>query len=84
MNKHDLLVLANECCAAAPAENGLALMMDGGDLERFAAKIAQAEREACAITAAIHSQYPITTDYDRGYAKARKDCAADIRARSTP
>ena len=26
----------------------------------------------------IHSQYPITTDFDRGYAKARKDAAAAI------
>ena len=40
------------------------------------------EREACAITAAIHSQYPITTDYDRGYNAGRMSAAAAIRARS--
>lgn len=32
----------------------------------------------------IHSQYPITTDFDRGYDKARKDAAqAVVRALST-
>jgi hypothetical protein len=36
--------------------------------------------EECAIRAAVHSQYPITTDFDRGYDKARKDAAASIRS----
>lgn len=38
------------------------------------------ERERCALIAALHSQYPITTEYDKGYAKARADTAAAIRA----
>ena len=37
------------------------------------------ERERCALVAALHSQYPVTTDYDRGYDKARADAAAEIR-----
>jgi hypothetical protein len=40
-----------------------------------------AERDRCALVAALHSQYPVTTDYDRGYAKARADAAAAIRRR---
>ena len=46
------------------------------------AKLLQAtldERERCALVAALHSQYPVTTDYDRGYDKARADAAAEIR-----
>lgn len=38
-----------------------------------------AERERCATVAALHSQYPVTTEYDKGYAKARADAAAAIR-----
>lgn len=34
----------------------------------------------CAVIAAIHSQYPITDEYDKGYDKARKDAAMAIRA----
>ncbi len=39
----------------------------------------KAETERCALVAALHSQYPVTTDYDMGYAKARADAAAAIR-----
>lgn len=39
----------------------------------------KAETERCALVAALHNQYPVTTDYDRGYAKARADAAAAIR-----
>ena len=45
----------------------------------------QAERRAaemqikCAIAASTHSQYPITTDYDIGYAMGREHAAAAIR-----
>lgn len=38
-----------------------------------------AERERCALRVALHSQYPITTDFDRGYDKARKDAAETLR-----
>lgn len=40
---------------------------------------AKAERERCAQRVALHSQYPIETDYDRGYDKARKDAAETLR-----
>lgn len=41
---------------------------------------AKAERARCALRVALHSQYPITTDFDRGYDKARKDAADELRA----
>ena len=44
---------------------------------------AVAERERCAQRVALHSQYPIQTDYDRGYDKARKDAAETLRNMST-
>ncbi len=40
---------------------------------------AKAERTRCALRVALHSQYPIETDYDRGYDKARKDAAETLR-----
>ena len=43
---------------------------------RDAAKV---ERARCALRVALHSQYPIETDYDRGYDKARKDAAETLR-----
>lgn len=39
----------------------------------------KAERARCALRVALHSQYPITTDFDRGYDKARKDAAETLR-----
>ncbi|MGK8887416.1 hypothetical protein [Burkholderia gladioli] len=36
--------------------------------------------EQCAVLAATHSQYPVETDFDHGYAKARRDAAHSIRA----
>ena len=41
----------------------------------------RAVRQGDAITAALHSQYPIETDYDRGYAAGRRDAAKAIRDR---
>lgn len=38
------------------------------------------ERKRRALHVALHSQYPIETDFDRGYDKARKDAAAELRA----
>lgn len=43
----------------------------------------RAERARCALRVALHSQYPIQTDYDRGYDKARKDAAETLRNMST-
>ena len=44
---------------------------------------AKAERARCALRVALHSQYPIETDYDRGYDKARKDAAETLWNMST-
>lgn len=49
-------------------------------LERFAALVRAQALSDAAIEAAIHSQYPATTDFDRGYGKGRKDAADKIRA----
>lgn len=46
----------------------------GHELSRAAAL------EEASIAAAIHSQYPIETEFDRGYAKARRDAANKIHA----
>ena len=40
--------------------------------------------DECATRAAIHSQYPITTDFDRGYDRGRQDAAKAIRALKEP
>lgn len=45
-------------------------------------KAVRDERGACAIAAVIHSQYPITTDYDKGYDAGRRDAAAAILVRN--
>lgn len=42
----------------------------------------QAGMHEAAMISAIHSQYPVTTDFDRGYAMARSDAAKLIRERS--
>lgn len=47
-------------------------------------KMVKAERDACAITAVIHSQYPVTTEYDRGFDAGSKRAADAIRARGQP
>ena len=43
----------------------------------------KAERKRCATRVLLHSQYPIETDYDRGYDQARKDAAETLRNMST-
>lgn len=40
---------------------------------------AATERARCALRVALHSQYPIETDFDRGYDKSRKDAAETLR-----
>ncbi len=61
--------------------------VDGDKLRgNIAAALTQARTEGrkagledAARTAAIHNQYPIENDFDRGYDKARKDAAEAIR-----
>ena len=49
--------------------------------EAILGAIQRAVLKECAIDAVIHSQYPIDCEFDRGYDKARKDCAEKIRSR---
>lgn len=67
-----------ERLAALEAENA-ALKREAHEWWTAARDATKAETERCALVAALHSQYPVTTDYDRGYAKARADAAAAIR-----
>lgn len=70
MTRDEVIAMARE--AGIPASTGL----HAQDLERFAALVAAAEREACAQVC------------DEVYLAAREhqaqDCAAAIRSRSTP
>lgn len=75
MTKDDILRMARDCSLA-----------DGGTefqtlLERFAALVAAAEREACAKV--CESRMVITPDWqlDQHYNQAASHCAAAIRAR---
>ena len=43
----------------------------------------RARVDQAAAIAAIHSQYPIETEFDKGYAEARSDAAKDIRERTS-
>lgn len=72
--------------AAVEAEVRERLRTDNAKLAReahtwwtAARDAAKAERTRCALRVALHSQYPIETDYDRGYDKARKDAAETLR-----
>lgn len=71
--------LTAERLAALEAENA-ALKREAHAWWTAARDATKAETERCALVAALHSQYPVTTDYDRGYAKARADAAAAIRS----
>ena len=68
--------------AALEAENA-ALKREAHAWWTAARDATVAERERCAQRVALHSQYPIQTDYDRGYDKARKDAAETLRNMST-
>lgn len=49
-------------------------------LEEFAREIAGLAYEDAATRVVLHCQYPITTEFDRGYDKSRKDAARAILA----
>jgi hypothetical protein len=73
-----ILEIVGECFGADKYHFGAA------QYERFARAIERAAREAAIEearqAAVIHSQYPITTDFDRGYDAGSKDAGARIRA----
>lgn len=67
-----------ECCAGH--ENARSFAAEQIRQAEQAARVKALEE--CRIIASIHSQYPITTDYDRGYDQARKDAAGEIKVRA--
>jgi uncharacterized membrane protein len=80
MNKEDIIRMAREACDQAPREdwNSTAWVFGDETLERFAALVAAAEREACAKVCEI-----LEAEDDSFYAEfsGAIDCAAAIRAR---
>ena len=70
--------LTAERLVALEAENA-ALKREAHTWWAAARDAAKAERARCALRVALHSQYPITTDFDRGYDKARQDAAETLR-----
>ena len=70
MTRDDIIRMARE---AGAHEKHLVMHMDFDDLERFAALVAAAERDACA---------KVCEDY--GTSNTTKACAQAIRARSAP
>lgn len=70
--------LTAERLAALESQNA-ALAREAHTWWAAARDAAKAERARCALRVALHSQYPITTDFDRGYDKARKDAAEMLR-----
>jgi hypothetical protein len=77
MNRDDIIRMARESCAADkidPWQNGF-WVLTHRDLERFAALVAAAEREACA---------KVCDEMDHNGVMIAADCAAAIRARGVP
>jgi len=80
MDREEIIRMAREACDQAPREdwNSTAWVFGDETLERFAALVAAAEREACAKACEI-----LGAEDDSFYAEfsRAKDCAAAIRAR---
>ena len=89
MNKEDIIRMAHEAgfTGPVPADGYMGLAYDrreggetGGSLERFAALVAAAEREACAKVCETYEVASIKNDA-HNTAKIFNHCAAAIRAR---
>jgi hypothetical protein len=82
MNRDDIIRMAREAGSypAAPVDRAL-LLFSESHLERFAALVAAAEREACAkvCDSSIHDTY--IGGYTGAIHSARRECAAAIRQR---
>ena len=81
MNREDITRMAREANIKQAIETPHLLMVH--ELERFAALVAAAEREACAkvCDSSIHDTY--IGGHTGAIHSARRECAAAIRARST-
>ena len=78
MSRDEIIRMARE---AGAHEKHLVMYMDFDDLERFAALVAADERIACAISCEVNAARWVD-DMRKNY--AAHECAAAIRARSTP
>ena len=78
MTRDDIIRMARE---AGAHEKHLVMYMDFDDLERFASLVAADERIACAISCEVNAARWVD-DMRKNY--AAHECAAAIRARSTP
>jgi hypothetical protein len=83
MTKDDILRMAREALNGVTTdERGSADLTPM--LERFAALVAAAEREACAKVCESKMPNPVVNWSDAQIVEALRDCAAAIRARSNP
>ena len=86
MNREEVIRMARE---ADEGHAGMECEKFGGGivsvstLERFAALVAEAEREACAIACEVHATYVINDGKQPAWAIAN-ECAAAIRVRGNP
>lgn len=84
MNKDKIIAAAREAGGTPytnrhyPGETACAFGPES--LARFYAIAYRAGMERAAEIAAIHSQYPIENDFDRGYSKGSQDASDRIRA----
>jgi len=85
MNKEDIIRMAREATKEAPREdwNSTAWVFGDETLERFAALVASAEREACAKVCDFRARsYSNETDmWAYEHVREAKICATAIRAR---
>lgn len=88
MNREDVISMAREAgLLVNPLLENYAVLVDGFpvEVERFAALVAAAEREACAKgcdEAALG--FGEETEWAQGYAQGIRDAADGIRARNQP
>jgi len=65
MTREDIIRMALESTSCVKTDsNGMRLIADGLDIERFAALVAAAEREACATEAEYYSMHDQDTPAD--------------------
>jgi hypothetical protein len=84
MTRNDILRIAREACEVAPREdwNSTAWVLSDEGLERFAALVAAAEREACAQLALQGTGEAVQTRTLEILQSERQRIADAIRARS--
>jgi len=83
MTKEDIIRMALESKSCVKTDcNGVRLIADGLDIERFAALVAATEREACAkVCEDIYNDPKDNNGYDCYYTRPYLECAEAIRAR---